>query len=149
MRILGGTCLARELANIPGIELPPAGAEDAATFLRTLDCFIYRTSERWFEAYGRVVMEAMATGLPVVVSRRGGYADHLRDGANALLFDSTAEAVQRVLAVRADEALGARLARDARRTALRVNVDGLPGRTRALLGGAVYEAAAVTAPLAA
>jgi len=84
-----------------------------------------------------------------VVSRRGGYVDHLRHGANALLFDSTAEAVQRVMAVRADPALGARLGADARPTALTVNIGDLPRRTRALLGGAVYEAPAVTAPLAA
>ena len=55
-------------------------------FLRTLDCFVYRTSESWFEAYGRVVIEAMATALPVVASPRGGYVQHLREDVNALLL---------------------------------------------------------------
>jgi glycosyltransferase involved in cell wall biosynthesis len=149
VRILGGTCLAPELADAPGIELLAAGAEDPAVFLRSLDCFVYRTSARWFEAYGRVVMEAMATGLPLVASRRGGYADQLREGDNALLFDTTAEALERVLAVRADQALAARLAFGARRTALALNVDYLPQRTRALLVGAVCEATAIREAVAA
>src|SRR5664279_3800377 len=43
VRIMGGTCLAAELAGAPNIELLPAGAEDAATFPRSLDCFVFRT----------------------------------------------------------------------------------------------------------
>jgi len=133
VRILGGTCLAAELGNVPGIELLPAGAEDPAMFLRTLDCFVYRTSERWFEAYGRVVMEAMATGLPIVASRRGGYADQLRHGVDALLFDATDEAIRLVVGLRED-ALGARrVGANARAAAVALNRTWLPMRTYKLL----------------
>jgi glycosyltransferase involved in cell wall biosynthesis len=134
VRIMGGTCLARELAGIPNIELLPAGAEDSATFLRSLDCFVYRTSADWYEAFGRVVVEAMATGLPVACGERGGYSEHLCHGRNSLVFRTTGEALDAVRSVRNNahlaRTLGANAAQDAaalhRRTA---------GRTLSLLLG--------------
>jgi glycosyltransferase involved in cell wall biosynthesis len=105
VRIMGGTCLASKLAGIPNIELLPAGAESAAEFLKSLDCFVYRTSARWFEGFGRVVFESMASGLPVVCSTSGGYFEYLRNGHDCLLFGTTAEAAAAILRVRADPAL--------------------------------------------
>lgn len=67
---MGGHCLSHQLQGAAA--LLPAGAQRAGDFLRTLDCFFSRTSERWLEAYGRVVLEAMACGLPMVWGRRGG-----------------------------------------------------------------------------
>lgn len=145
VRILGGTCLAAELGQVPGVELLPAGAEDPAMFLRTLDCFVYRTSERWFEAYGRVVMEAMATGLPIVASRRGGYADQLRHGADGLLFDTTDEAIGSVAAVRADPNEARRLGSNARASAVALNRSCLPKRTYNLLAYGAPNACATEA----
>jgi glycosyltransferase involved in cell wall biosynthesis len=133
VRLMGGTCLACELADEPNIELLPAGSEDAATFLRSLDCFVYRTSARWFEAYGRVVMEAMATGLPIVAGENGGYAEHLRDGENAYLARDTDEAMARVLALAASPADRLRLGKAARHRAIALNAVELPRRTLALL----------------
>jgi glycosyltransferase involved in cell wall biosynthesis len=133
VRLMGATCLAPALAGVDNVELLPAGAEDAAAFLRSLDAFVYRTSTGWFEAYGRVVIEAMACGLAIVAGRRGGYADHLRDGENALLGSSTAELVQHVLALANDRALAARLGDTARRNAVELNVRELPRRTLAVL----------------
>ena len=133
VRLMGATCLSREIGDVPNIEVLAAGAEDPATFLRSLDCFVYRTSARWFEAYGRVVMEAMATGLPIVAGGRGGYTDHLRDGVNAVLIGSNDEAVERVMALRADSADALRLGSAARRDAVALNTEDLPRRTIALL----------------
>jgi glycosyltransferase involved in cell wall biosynthesis len=39
----------------------------------------------WDEPWGLVPIEAMAHGVPVVASGRGGSAEYLRDGENALL----------------------------------------------------------------
>ena len=133
VRLMGGTCLAAELAGVPNVELLPAASEDAARFLRSLDCFVYRTSDRWFEAYGRVVIEAMASGLPIVAGARGGYADHLRDGVNACVVRDTDEAIARVLALAASPFERARLASAARRDAVALNATDLPRRTLALL----------------
>jgi len=133
VRLMGATCLASELAGVPNIELLPACSEDPAMFLRSLDCFVYRTSMRWFEAYGRVVIEAMATGLPIVVGHHGGYADRLRDGVNAHVVHDTDEAIARVLALAAAPGQGARLGEAARRDAIALNAVELPRRTLAFL----------------
>jgi glycosyltransferase involved in cell wall biosynthesis len=133
VRLMGATCLAGELAATRGVELLPAGTEDPARFLRSLDCFVYRTSARWFEAYGRVVVEAMATGLPIVAGQRGGYVDQLRDGDNAWLALSTRDAVERVCELAANPHEAARLGASARRDAVALNAENLPRRTIALL----------------
>jgi glycosyltransferase involved in cell wall biosynthesis len=93
-----------------------AGSRRPADFLRGLDCFYYRTSEQWLEAYGRVVLEALGCGLPVVCGRRGGYADYIAHGVNGFLFDTTEQAIALILRLRDDVALRDRLGRAARRT---------------------------------
>jgi glycosyltransferase involved in cell wall biosynthesis len=139
---MGGTCLAPELHGAPNVELLPAGAEDAATFLRGLDCFLYRTSRNWFEGYGRVVAEAMATGLPVVAGRPGGYVDYIAHGVNGCLFDATPDAAAAVLSLRRDRALGAVYGAAGRVAAERINRDWIPRRTIELLAGIVNAAEA-------
>jgi glycosyltransferase involved in cell wall biosynthesis len=36
-------------------------------FLSTLDVFVYYTHPDWVEAFGRVIIEAMAVGVPVIL----------------------------------------------------------------------------------
>lgn len=115
VRIMGGTILRKWIPDPPlGLELLPLCAEDSAAFMQGLDCFLYRTNDRWFETFGRVIFEAMACGLPVVAHRRGGYSQFLHDGEDALLFDTDEEAFQLVMRLRSDAALRARIARNAR-----------------------------------
>lgn len=130
IRIMGGTCLAPALAGIPNIELLPAGAEDPSGFLASLDCFFYRTAHYWYEGFGRVVFEAMATELPVVCEGRGGYADYLTHGHDGLLFGNTTEALACVRRVRGHPALRDALGVAARTTAERVIGERLAQRTR-------------------
>ena len=116
VRIMGGTCLRQRVVPELAESLLPAGAVPAADFLRGLDCFYYRTGERILEAFGRVVFEAMACGLPVVCSRRGGYADYITHGVNGFLFDTEDEAIALILRLRDDPALRYRIGHAARRT---------------------------------
>ncbi len=99
VRIMGGTCLAPALEGVEGVELLPAGAESATDFCRSLDLFLYRTGVST-EAYGRVIVEAMAAGLPVVAYRRGGYVEIVEDGVNGFLFLSQEEAYDLVMALK-------------------------------------------------
>jgi glycosyltransferase involved in cell wall biosynthesis len=117
IRVMGGSCLADQVAGTPGIELLTAGQEPAPDFLRTLDVFFYRTREDWSEPSGRVVMEALACGLPVVAHTSGGYADWIRSGENGFLFSAQEEARDALLQLGSDQALRNRLACNARQTA--------------------------------
>src|SRR5439155_1084 len=55
---------------------------DVPEILRTFDVFML--TSRW-EGLPRVVLEAMASGLPVVASSVDGTAEVVRDGVNGLL----------------------------------------------------------------
>jgi glycosyltransferase involved in cell wall biosynthesis len=116
VRIMGGTLLADRLSgHPPELDLLPAGAESGPSFLRGLDCFYYRTNDSFFETFGRVVFEAMACGLPVVVHRRGGYTEFLHHGEDAFIFDTDDEAFDLIMRLQADPALRRRIGRNARK----------------------------------
>jgi glycosyltransferase involved in cell wall biosynthesis len=114
VRLMGGECL--RLAPSPRIMITAPGAQPAADFLHTLDCFVYRARSTWLETFGRVVFEAMACGLPVVVGRPGGYVEYIEHGVNGYLFDTSEEALSYILRLRSDPDLREHLGRNARRT---------------------------------
>ncbi len=91
VRLMGGMCLAAQLEGAEGIELLPAGAENMVDFYQTLDIFFYRTGTT-VDAYGRVVAEAMASGLPVVAGNIGGYAEVVMEGGCGILVATQEEA---------------------------------------------------------
>lgn len=95
LRLMGATCLQNALAAAAAsqIALLPCGAETPERFLATLDCFYYRVSESWTEAFGRVVLEAMAMGLPVVCDRRVGAARVIEDGVDGFVTRGGGEAL--------------------------------------------------------
>lgn len=59
----------------------------------------------WHEPLGMVVAEALAFGIPVIGSRRGGIPEMIRDGVNGLLFepDRPEELTQALRALSGDE----------------------------------------------
>ena len=116
VRVMGGTCLSDALKGSPGVELLPACAESANDFLSGLDCFYYRTSPEWREPFGRVVFEAMASGVAPVCHVGGNYACFIRSGENGFLFRTEAEAAQQINALRNDPALRKRIGAAARQT---------------------------------
>lgn len=115
-KILGGTCMSATFPNIPGMELLPAKSGNMVPFLQSLDCYFYRTST-WVEPWGRVVIEAMACGLPVVVCSNGGYAQVIKHGENGFLFETTEQAVEIIRSLIQNPLLRKKIGNNARKTA--------------------------------
>ncbi len=75
------------------------------------------------DTYGNVVQEAMASGVPCVVTSRGGPAHIVTDGLDGLVASGPDAFVQSVLRLAADPPLRRRLGSSARATALKASWD--------------------------
>ena len=102
------------------LTLLSALAVPAQTFIHSLDLFLYRTGT-FYESFGRVVVEAMACGLPVVCHRAGGYAEVIRDGENGFLFDTNEEASEIISKLRTNTARLKQIGDAARDTIVNMN----------------------------
>jgi glycosyltransferase involved in cell wall biosynthesis len=120
VRIMGGLCLRPWLGACEGVELLPAGAEPVPQFLAGLDVFYYR-SGTFTEPYGRVVLEAMASGLPVVAAADGGYQEQIMSGVDGFLVQHQEDALQALQMLAASAALRQRVGAAARARALDVH----------------------------
>lgn len=108
-------------------------APESVTFLGNLDRQrrlpdLYASADAFVfasvtETLGLVVLEAMASGLPVIAVAAGGVIDHLRDGANGLavspgsVMSMADQMTQRMVQLFRDGALRRELAAEARRAA--------------------------------
>jgi glycosyltransferase involved in cell wall biosynthesis len=116
VRLMGASVFRERLSDSKAIEFLEPGQVEASDFLGSLDAFIYRTHPSWFEAAGRVVVEAMACELPVVAGHAGGYSELIEHGKNGFLFDTHVEAAQYLDTLRADPELARSIGRAARST---------------------------------
>ena len=68
--------------------LPPSDHGDVPAILSRLDVLVLpsRTTPKWKEQFGRVLIEGMAAGVPLVGSTVGGIPYMVRDGENGFLF---------------------------------------------------------------
>lgn len=99
----GGPCFAmagraeleKEFAGLPVVFAGMMQGQQLAQAYASGDMFITPSES---ETLGNVVLEAMASGLPVVAARAGGIPDIVQDGETGLLFDpgSVDDAVSKV-----------------------------------------------------
>lgn len=139
-RILEAFRVARQLLPVGSLHLVIAGGgpEEAAlrgmapldvTFLGILDHGrdlpkLYASADAFVltsltETLGLVMLEAMASGIPVIATPAGGIADHLRHEENGLAFPAgdVREMAHAMVRLAMDRPLRDQLARGARRTA--------------------------------
>jgi len=107
------TWLSRHLerASLPGVLRGPALAEAYAN----MDVFVFPSRT---DTFGNVVLEAMASGVPVVVSARGGPKFLVRPHRNGYIAQTPADFARALMGLRSHPSLRAALARGARETAL-------------------------------
>ncbi len=69
VRVLGGAPFLKDLVgDYPANwEVLPFNSVDPKEFLRTIDFFVYFHHSRWVEAFGRVIIEAMASGALAIL----------------------------------------------------------------------------------
>lgn len=106
----------REFAGTPTIFTGVRKGADLAAAYASADAFVFPSTT---ETLGLSMLEALASGLPVVAARTGATGEVVEDGVNGLLYDPNSPdamvaAVRRVLS---DEDLRWELSRGARATA--------------------------------
>ncbi len=89
--------------------------EDIPGILRGLDVVVSATVTQ--EAFGRSIIEAQASGVPVVATRVGGVVDIIEDGTNGILCTAQdpRDIARAIIAVYKDQDLRSRLVYNARR----------------------------------
>src|SRR5262249_12907725 len=96
------------------------------------DAFVLPTQ---YDSFAMLVTEAMASALPVIVSREAGVAELIEPGVNGLLLDDftdAAELAQKMEMLEKDRALAARLGEAGRRTVESYSWDRIAESTMAL-----------------
>jgi glycosyltransferase involved in cell wall biosynthesis len=103
-------------AVLPGI----LRAADLWAAYANMDVFVFPSVT---DTFGNVILESMASGVPAVVTASGGPRYLVQSGVNGYIANTTEEIVRAVLHLRLSKARRARMAADARATALSYSWD--------------------------
>jgi starch synthase len=111
----------RHYADLPGLKIVGHIADPLSAF-QACDVFVAPSVE---DGFGLVILEAMACGLPVVVSNQAGAADAVCDGENGFVvrFDDAAGYAAALERLRADPARARRMGKAGRAAAQRYTWD--------------------------
>lgn len=121
---------ARRLGLADRVQFHPfASVDQMRSVYEAADAVVFPV--RWNEPFGLVPLEAMALGRPVVTTARGGTAEFVRDGHNALVFEAgdTAGLASCVDRLARQEALRFKLREGGRKTASQYIVGSFAERT--------------------
>lgn len=86
LRVVGDGPEAAALAGVAGVTC--LGSQPGDTVRREMGCALALVVPSiWYENFPRTIVEAFASGLPVIASRIGALADIVSDGKTGLLFE--------------------------------------------------------------
>lgn len=109
------------------------GVEDVRPLYAAADCFILPSL---YDPFPNAALEALAMGVPVILSRRCGAAELVREGENGWTCEpGEAAQLARAMALAAEAAGSARMRLAARETAERHGLEAMTGRLAALYAG--------------
>ncbi|MEL9989896.1 MAG: glycosyltransferase family 4 protein [Thermoproteus sp.] len=93
------------------------GDADPTTLRKIYSCSHIFVLPSLFEAFPMVLLEAMASGLPVIGSRAGGIPDIIKDGVNGLLFEkgSPEDLAEKLSVLLTNDSLRREMGRESRR----------------------------------
>ncbi|MEE8359303.1 MAG: lipopolysaccharide heptosyltransferase II [Candidatus Omnitrophota bacterium] len=99
--------------------------EDIPKALSKLDLLVLPTVTQ--EAFGRVIVEAQACGVPVVATRVGGVAELVDDGVNGLLVppEDPQSMREAILKIAKDPELAMRLSYEGRKNSQKYSLEGM------------------------
>jgi glycogen(starch) synthase len=125
MRCLADACGVGDSVRFAGW----AGAKERRQAYADADAVVFPV--RWEEPFGLVPLEAMHMGRPVLSTARGGTAEYLRDGENALVFaaDDDAGLAACVSRLAGDQELRGRLCEAGHDTAAAFTLENFASRT--------------------
>ena len=106
-----------ENLGMSGRVIFPGPQREVWRYYAASDIFILPTL---YESFGLSILEAMATGLPVVVSSAAGAAELIKDGVNGLLLEDPTDVCELATTLEpllADASLRRRLGKEAQATA--------------------------------
>ena len=108
--------LEREFGDTPAVFTGVLQGDDLASAYASADAFLFPSTT---DTLGLAMLEALASGLPVIAARGGASHEIVSDGENGLLYEanSTPSLVFAVRRLFSDEGFRAALARRARETA--------------------------------
>jgi len=117
---LAGDRDVRFLGSLPDAQLPALYRSAAVLALPSVDRTCYGRHVRVSELLGLCVLEAMASGTPVVASRIGGVPEIVQDGVTGFLVKpgDTLELGERLQQILSDQPLARRMGAAARERAL-------------------------------
>jgi glycosyltransferase involved in cell wall biosynthesis len=114
VKILGASMEVRdEILTTPRrhqYELFEFNSKIPALFLRELDIYIYGTNSSIVESGPLVILEAMASGVPIVAENRGAMRDFIIHGETGFLYSNENEFKEFVEAILLDRMLAEKLA---------------------------------------
>ncbi|HUT04416.1 MAG TPA: glycosyltransferase [bacterium] len=104
--------------------------KDVAECLAASDVFVSSSAK---EGFSNVLLEALATGLPAVVTDVGGNREAVRDGQEGFLCEPCAEGLaERVVRILTDAELRKEMSRNARSRAMEFGLERMADQTAAL-----------------